>query len=256
MTDDEWAPGQEPTVVALPGPSWRNLNAVCIDGAGDSASIALVHAGEVVAEQTWRTGMVRSRILAPTLRRLAAESGFALAETQIVCVCTGPGSFNGIRVGMATAIGLAVGLGVPIYGCGALDLLAFPHAERAPAQRALLPAGKGAFYSALFGSRGGRWRRLTPYTIASLADLVAESPAKCLWCGPADRSAGDELIALLGGGKRVIAGAHNVRRASYLLTLALAAAEGGAPGTAECLTPLYIRRPAITAPRAAVPAGR
>jgi tRNA threonylcarbamoyladenosine biosynthesis protein TsaB len=255
MTDETWVPDHEPAAVVLPGPSWKNLDAVCIDGAGEQASIALVSAGIVVAEQTWRTGMVRSRILTPTLRRLAAESGFSLAETRLVCVCTGPGSFNGIRVGMATAIGLAVGLGVPIYGCGALDLLAFPHAERAPAQRALLPAGKGSFYSALFGSRGGRWRRLTPYAVAPLADLVAESPAKCLWCGPLDRAAEDELTALLGGNKRVITGAHNVRRASYLLTLGLAAAEGGAPGTVECLNPLYIRRPAITAPRA-VSAGR
>ncbi|MGH2347486.1 MAG: tRNA (adenosine(37)-N6)-threonylcarbamoyltransferase complex dimerization subunit type 1 TsaB [Chloroflexota bacterium] len=256
MTDEQAALSQEATTVVLPGPSWKNLHAVCIDSAGETASIALVSAGVVVAEETWRTGMVRARILAPTLRQLAARSGFALDETQIVCVCTGPGSFNGIRVGMATAIGLAVGLGVPVYGCGALDLLAFPHADRAPAQRALLPAGKGMFYSALFGSRGGRWRRAAPYTVAPLADLVAESPAKCLWCGPLDQAMGDELTALLGGGKRVIAGAHNVRRASYLLTLALAAAEAGAPGTTECLTPLYLRRPAITTPRTAVPGGR
>ena len=256
MTGEQCALGAEPTTVALPGPSWGNVQAVCIDSAGDMASIALVSGGMVVAEETWRSGLVRSRILAPTLRRLAAQSGFALNDTQIICVCTGPGSFNGIRGGMATAIGLAVGLGIPIYGCGALDLLAFPHADRAPAQRALLPAGRGAFYSALFGSRGGRWRRVGPYTVGPLTDLPALSPAKCLWCGPLDRSVADELAALLGGSKRVICGAHNVRRASYMLSLALADAEAGAPGTAACLTPLYVRRPAITTPRTAVPAGR
>ncbi len=256
MIEEPLLSGPEPFPVVLPGPAWGNARAVCIDSAGDTTSIALVSGGVVTAELTWHGGTVHSRTLAPALRRLAEQCDFALADTRIVCVCTGPGSFNGIRRGMATAIGLAVGLGAPIYGCGALDLLAFPHADRAPAQRAVLPAGRGAFYSALFGTRGGRWRRVGPYTIGTLPDLVAESPAKCLWCGPLEGSTGDELAVLLGGRKRLVGAAHNVRRASYLLTLALAAAEAGAAGNAACLLPLYLRRPAITTPRAAVPAGR
>ncbi len=256
MIEEPLPAGPEPFPVVLPGHAWGNLQGVCIDSAGDTISIALVSDGVVAAEQTWRGGMARSRFLAPALQRLAEQSGFALAGTQIVCVCTGPGSFNGIRAGMATAIGLAVGFSVPIYGCGALELLAFPHADRAPAQRAVIPAGRGAFYSALFGTRGGRWRRVGPYTIGSLSDLVAESPAKCLWCGPLAGAVEDELAGLLGGRKRLVEAAHNVRRASYMLTIALSAAEAGDKGSAACLTPLYLRRPAITKPRAAVPAGR
>jgi tRNA threonylcarbamoyl adenosine modification protein YeaZ len=256
MIEEPIPSGPEPFPVILPGPAWGNPQAVCIDSAGDTISIALVSDGVVAAEQTWRAGMARSRVLAPALRRLAEQSGFALTDTKVVCVCTGPGSFNGIRAGMATAIGLAVGLDVPIYGCGALDLLAFPHADRAPAQRAVISAGRGAFYSALFATRGGRWRRVGPYTIGPLVDLVAESPAKCLWCGPLAGAVGDELATLLGGRKRLVDAAHNVRRASYMLTLALAAAAAGDKGSPTCLTPLYLRRPAITKPRAAVPADR
>lgn len=244
-----------PVVVTLPGPSWEGYQAICIDTATEMASIALVRQGVIVGEETWRAGMTHTRALSPILRALAQQSGYVLSETNLICVCRGPGSFNGIRAGMATAIGLASGLGVPIHGCGTLDLLAFPHADRASAQRALLPAGRGEYYSALFGSRGGRWRRLTPYTVAPLATLVAESPAKCLWCGPLDQKAAEELAELLGGTKRLMGPAHNLRRASFLLTLALAVVEAGAPGTIEALEPLYLRRPAITTPRVAIPAG-
>jgi len=255
VSDEQPSLEPDPVTVTLPGPSWSGIHAICIDSATDMASLALVRDGGVVAEQTWQAGMRHSRLLAPALRNLAEQCGYEFKDTHMVCVCTGPGSFNGIRAGMATAIGLATGLGIPIYGCSSLDLLAFPHADRAPHQRAVLPAGRGEYYSALFGNRGGRWRRLTPYTVAPLATLAAASPVKCLWCGPLDGNAGEELSTLLGGARRVIAPAHAPRRASFMVTLALAAGETGAPGTIDALRPLYVRRPAITTPRVAAMAG-
>lgn len=241
--------------VALPGSVGARQNAICIDTATDMASLALLQDGVVVAELSWRGGKTHTGVLASRLRQLATEARYSLGATTIVCVCTGPGSFNGIRTGMATAFGLAAGLDVPVYGSSALDLLAFPHAERSPAQRAVLPAGRGEYYSALFGTRGGRWRRVSPYTIGDLEVLAAQSPARCLWCGSLDTHEVERLAELLGGARRWVAPVHNVRRASYLLPLALAEAAAGGPGTQERVQPLYLRRPAITSPRNALPAG-
>jgi tRNA threonylcarbamoyl adenosine modification protein YeaZ len=222
---------------------------VCIDSATDAASIAFVDRGEVVAEQQWRTHFSHTQQLAVRIRGLAAEAGFKLSSAGLVCTCTGPGSFNGIRTGMATAIGLATGLGVPIYGISALDLVAFPHADRAPAQRAVLPGGRGEQYSALFGTRGGRWRRISPYVVATLEELAAASPAKCLWCGVFSEEDYILLGNLLGGGRRIVSPPHNVRRAAYLLPLAMAAAANGSSGSVGELQPLYLRKPAISRPR-------
>lgn len=248
---------ETPVAITLPGSGWARANTICIDTATDVASIALVERGEIVAEQQWRTGMSHTQQLATRLQELANEAHFTIASANFVCVCVGPGSFNGIRTGMATAIGIASGLEIPIYGCSALDLLAYPHADRAPSQRALLPAGRGEYYSALFGTRGGRWRRISPYTVAPLATLAAESPAKCLWCGIQGEEDQETLAGLLGGARRVVAPAHNVRRAAFMVPLAFAAAANGADGTTETLQPMYLRRPAITQPRFASPtAGR
>ncbi len=235
--------------ITLPGPTWPRVSAVCIDSATDAASIAFIEGGQVVAEQQWRTNFSHTQQLAVRIRGLAVEADFDLRSAGLICVCTGPGSFNGIRTGMATAIGLATGLGVPIYGSSALDVIAFPHADRAPAQRAVLPGGRGEHYSALFGTRGGRWRRISPYSVATLDQLAAESPAKCLWCGVLSDEDIDKLGELLGGARRIVTPPHNVRRAAYLLPLAMAAAASGARGTTAELQPLYLRRPAISLPR-------
>jgi tRNA threonylcarbamoyl adenosine modification protein YeaZ len=241
--------------ITLPGPSWARVSAICIDSATDAASLAFIDHGDVVAEQQWRTHFSHTQQLAVRIKGLAAEAEFDLKSVSLVCVCTGPGSFNGIRTGIATAVGLATGLGVPIYGSSALDLLAFPHADRSPAQRAVLPAGRGEHYSALFGTRGGRWRRVSPYGVATLDELVADSPAKCLWCGVLSDDDSEQLGSLLGGARRIVSPPHNVRRAAYLLPLAMAAAASGAGGTPAELQPLYLRHPAISSPRRSLVVG-
>jgi tRNA threonylcarbamoyladenosine biosynthesis protein TsaB len=244
-------PEQPAIAVTLPGPSGARQNAICLDTATAMASIALLQEGRVRGELTWHTGNKGTGTLTSRLRALAHDSGYDLAATNLLAVCTGPGSFNGIRTAMATAFGLAAGLAAPIYGVSALDLLAFQQAERAPAQRAVMAAGKGLFYSALFATRGGRWRRISPYTITNLETLVEESPARCVWCGTLDDSDVEHLRVLLGGAHRWTHPIQNVRRASFLLPLAMALAVAGAPGTPATVQPLYLRRPAVTQPRTA-----
>jgi tRNA threonylcarbamoyladenosine biosynthesis protein TsaB len=250
------SPGIDHAVsITLPGPAWTHATAVCIDTSSDIASIAFVERGQVVAEQQWRAGFSHTQQLASRLHGLAAEARFELRTASLICVCTGPGSFNGIRTAMGTAMGLASGLNLPIYGCSALDLLAYPHADRAPAQRAVLPAGRGEYYSALFATRGGRWKRVSPYAMATLQQLAEESPSKCVWCGVFGDDELETLAGLMGGTRRIVPPPHNVRRAAFLVPLALAAAAAGADGSIEALQPIYLRRPSITTPRARTLAG-
>ena len=241
--------------VTLPGAVGAGHRAICLDSATSMAGLALVADGRVLAEQSWLAGRGHTGALAAHLRDLAHMSGYDLPGTTLLCVCTGPGSFNGIRTGLATALGLASGLGAAVYGVSALDLLAFPHAERAQVQRAVLPAGRGHYYSALYTTRNGRWRRVSPYVIGDLEALVVESPAKCLWCGELDEAEMVRLTSLLGSGRRITPPVYALRRAAYLLPLALAAAAAGEPGMPDAVQPLYLRRPAITTPRVAVAAG-
>ncbi len=80
---------------------------LAIDTSTDTASIALVEDGGLLAEHTWRSGQNHTRQLLPRLSYLLTGAGADVHNVSAVFVATGPGSFNGLRVGVSTAKGLA-----------------------------------------------------------------------------------------------------------------------------------------------------
>ena len=102
---------------------------LAIDTSTDSASLALVRYGEVLAESTWRSQQNHSVELLPKLTQLLNEAGAGIQAISGVIVAKGPGSFNGLRVGLSTAKGLAFSLKVPIIGISSLELEAYRHAD-------------------------------------------------------------------------------------------------------------------------------
>ena len=94
---------------------------IAIDGASTDLSLAVIEPdGTLVGEDAWSSTQRQSAELLPHLVALLARSERALRETTAVAVGTGPGSFTGLRVAMALAKGLAVGLHVPIFGVPSL----------------------------------------------------------------------------------------------------------------------------------------
>jgi len=108
---------------SMPDP--RTL-AVAIDTSSDLAGVALVEDGLLLAETTWRTRRNHSRELLPTLDWLLSRANRAKEDIGAVFVCTGPGSYAGLRVGMSTAKALAFALGAQIVGVGRLEADAEP----------------------------------------------------------------------------------------------------------------------------------
>jgi tRNA threonylcarbamoyl adenosine modification protein YeaZ len=99
-----------------------------------------------LGESSWVAGQHHGETLLPALDRLLRETGVSRADLTAVVVGTGPGTFTGLRVGLATAKGLAHGLGIPIIGVStAAALLAGMDATHdegtAGPQALLLPAG-------------------------------------------------------------------------------------------------------------------
>jgi tRNA threonylcarbamoyladenosine biosynthesis protein TsaB len=110
---------------------------VAFDGASTDLSAALAEPdGTPIAVTAWTSGHRQSAELLPRLLVLIADSGRALRDTSAIAVGTGPGSFTGLRVALALAKGLAVGLGVPLVGVPSLRawLDADPTADAAVAR--------------------------------------------------------------------------------------------------------------------------
>lgn len=105
-----------------------------LDSASSDQSVALAdRSGTVLADAAWSTPRGQGSELLPRILGLLDVRGATLDDVQGVAVGLGPGSFTGLRVGLALAKGLAVGLGIPIVGVRSLDawLDAVPEAAAA-----------------------------------------------------------------------------------------------------------------------------
>ena len=100
-----------------------------IDTSTDTAGLVLVRDGYILAELTWRCGQNHTRQLMPNLEHLLHQLELNPAEITGIIVARGPGSFNGLRVGISAAKGLAFSLDVPIVGISSLEAEAYQHAE-------------------------------------------------------------------------------------------------------------------------------
>jgi tRNA threonylcarbamoyladenosine biosynthesis protein TsaB len=99
---------------------------LAIDTAGPACAVAVVRDGVVLARTSEEIGRGHAERLMPMIEAALAGAHIAFADLNAVAVTTGPGSFTGVRVGVAAARGLAVALGIPAIGIGSLDALAFP----------------------------------------------------------------------------------------------------------------------------------
>jgi tRNA threonylcarbamoyladenosine biosynthesis protein TsaB len=100
---------------------------LAFDTATDVATSSLVDDGEVLGERTSRAVTVLE-----DLDALLRQAGAHTREVDALAVGIGPGSFTGVRVGLATARGLALSLGIPVAGVSTLDVLAAGSPGAAP----------------------------------------------------------------------------------------------------------------------------
>jgi tRNA threonylcarbamoyladenosine biosynthesis protein TsaB len=213
-----------------------------LDTASDMASVALSDQGRLLAELTWRCERNHSTELMPAadglLRRLSAGKEALTA----VFVCIGPGGYAGLRVGVATAKGLAFALDVPLVGVGRLELDAWAHAAYPGPVCPVHRAGRGELAWAVYHGPMEDWREIAPPRLSRPDVLLSEAPQGALFCGEID----DELAgALAARGERVASTPLAVRRAGYLAELGWRRLQAGRRDDPRTLVPLYLREPAI-----------
>jgi tRNA threonylcarbamoyl adenosine modification protein YeaZ len=119
-----------------------------------------------------------SRLL-PMAETLLSSHNLTIAEVEGVIVGRGPGSFTGVRIGVATAKGLAHGLGCPLGGVGTLDAIAWGMCNHDATLGIVGDAMRGEVYPALFRCGHGRVERLTSDRAAKPEEVAAEWAARC-----------------------------------------------------------------------------
>ena len=208
-----------------------------------AGSVALLEDGKLLAESYQNTGLTHSQTLMVMAEDMLKAAGKTMADVTAVAVAEGPGSFTGVRIGVAAAKGLAWGGEIPCYGVSTLESMARTLGIYQGYICPVMDARRNQVYNALFYADHGTLERRTEDRAIALSDLAEELRSK------------DEVIFLVGDGSNltfntlkdnipnlVLPPEHRMhQRASGV---ALAAAEqiaAGDSGDGAALTPNYLR---------------
>ena len=139
-----------------------------------AASVALTENGKLLGESYQNTGLTHSQTLLVMAEDLLKQCGKTMADVTAVAVAEGPGSFTGVRIGVAAAKGLAWGGQLPCYGVSTLEAMAVSLGVYEGHICACMDARRNQVYNALFLVDGGVVERLTDDRAIALADLKLE----------------------------------------------------------------------------------
>ncbi|HEY6930526.1 MAG TPA: tRNA (adenosine(37)-N6)-threonylcarbamoyltransferase complex dimerization subunit type 1 TsaB [Thermoanaerobaculia bacterium] len=135
---------------------------LALDTASPFPAVSLLRDG-VASSERLSSDRRASEELLPAIERLFAQTGARLRDCDRIAVCSGPGSFTGLRIGLATAWGLSRGSGVEVEPVPTLEAMAEAARDSAVEQvAAALDAGRGEIVLELYGLTGARAEPLSP----------------------------------------------------------------------------------------------
>jgi tRNA threonylcarbamoyladenosine biosynthesis protein TsaB len=210
-----------------------------IDTASELASLALSQRGKLVDDVAWPCQRNHTVEALQAIDKLLSDRKVNKRELTAVFVCTGPGMYTGLRVGVSLAQGLARGLAIPALGVGRLELDAYPHAGFEGDILAVHRAGRGELACASYRARP--WRELSAPRLSQPEGLVATIAMGSLVVGEVD----EELARLLEGLDVTVREPAGEGRARSLADLGYARLNAGETAEAALLRPVYLRPPAI-----------
>ena len=225
------------------------MNLLALDAATTACSVACWSGGAIIAQREETAGRRQAEILMPMVQSAMREAGFDYNMLDLIAVTTGPGSFTGVRIGLATARGLALASGLPLTGVTTLQALAAappPDERQGGPILAVLDARRDQLYGQFFDINGdpasdpfaaaaatipGRLKKLRRVTAPLL--LVGSGAALAA-------RALDESGHPFGYSKRP-------PFPSAATIAALVAARGFDPAANTPVAPFYLREPGVTA---------
>jgi tRNA threonylcarbamoyladenosine biosynthesis protein TsaB len=135
---------------------------------GKTLSVAVTDGAVILSEKTFEADRSHSIMLLPTIIECLKAAGLEANELDGITVDIGPGSYTGIRIGIATAMGLAFPEKIPVCGVSSLEAMAYGHKKAI----AIKPARGNLFYAAVFENG----ERLTPDRLVETDNIINDYP--------------------------------------------------------------------------------
>ncbi|HIX91143.1 MAG TPA: tRNA (adenosine(37)-N6)-threonylcarbamoyltransferase complex dimerization subunit type 1 TsaB [Candidatus Agathobaculum pullicola] len=150
------------------------MKILALESSSVSASVALTEDEKLIAQSFQNCGLTHSRTLLPMVEGLLQNCGLTLDEVDAIAVAHGPGSFTGVRIGVATVKGLALGADKPCIGVSTLEAMAYGAHALDGRLCCVMDARAGQVYNALFSIENGLPSRLCEDRAVKLTDLAEE----------------------------------------------------------------------------------
>lgn len=143
-----------------------------MDSSAVTASVALTDGDEIIKSEFVNSGLTHSETLLPMITRVM--DGRKYRELDGIAITAGPGSFTGVRIGVATVKGLAFNDDIPCYSVSTLEAIAYNFVDKNAVVCAVMDARRMQFYNALFRVQNGKVERLCNDRAISIEDLRNE----------------------------------------------------------------------------------
>lgn len=143
-----------------------------MDSSAVTASVALTDGDEIIKSEFVNSGLTHSETLLPMITRVM--DGRKYSELDGIAITAGPGSFTGVRIGVATVKGLAFNDDIPCYSVSTLEAIAYNFVDKNAVVCAVMDARRMQFYNALFRVQNGKVERLCDDRAISIEDLRSD----------------------------------------------------------------------------------
>ncbi len=213
------------------------MTILAFDTATETLAVAAARGDDWVAHSC-NGGLKHAALLAPLIERVTAELGMRVADVDLVATGIGPGSFTGVRIGVATAKGIAAAGRARLAGVCGLDTMAWEQRHAGGLVVPLIDARKRRFYAACYraGRRVGPYLDQAPAELADTVRATAAADEPVLLTGPA-AAPFEAAAAVVPAGWQV-----DRRRAQIPVLAMLELAAANTVAAVADLKPLYLRR--------------
>ena len=147
---------------------------LALDTATGVCTVGLVRDGHVLAEYDISVGLTHSEGLMPQVDQMFARTGIKKEEIDRIAVSIGPGSFTGLRIGLAAAEAMAYAWQCGICGVNTLEAMAWNIPVESVVLAPVLDAQKGNYYTAFYEWAGGKLKELQPVEMADAETLLQQ----------------------------------------------------------------------------------
>ena len=212
---------------------------LAMDTSTRSVGIALYDGFQVLFESTWTSKDYHTVELAPAVHDALLKTGKTIQNIKAIAVAIGPGSFTGLRIGLALAKGIALVRRLPIVGIPTLDVLATAQPVQDIPMIALLRAGRGRLAICHYQATSEGWRSLQDIQITNAQALADSTESPTLVCGELS----EDDRTLLGKKRKIIflaSPAQSLRRVGYLAELGWKRWQSGQVDDPISLVPIYL----------------